>query len=325
MPRKATSKKEPTTKKMLSWRENDDVIQTAVNIAEERELSKQAAFSLLFRNGIALYDLEEEVRAHLKEKRIEEVERLEASPNPWIRKQAQSLRTMATLYAPTDSEVIEFIRLATQERMYGRFQREEEAGAVARDEQGQEERTASFPEHMVVMYGQPPIDEDTAVIAIGSSVIAPGGADVIAVQLANYRGDGTSLLASLKDDGLHNAIDVPREQRAEPDSSVVSIQHDLAFTIAFEDGGAKIQRAPLDPSTGEYEHFATVGRCPGLRKPSAFVVMWLDGGIRIDRRGITCFRCPSPADVDADQVVVQQAGNTFVYTHGEEEIQVLHA
>lgn len=318
MPRKA-SPKEATTKKMLSWRESEDVIQAAVAISEAEDSNKQITFSALFRNGIALHDLQEEVRAYLKSQRIQEVERLEQSKDKWLRREAKSRRTMLTLYEPTDSEVIEFIRIAAKERMYGRVQREDEEAS----DEG--ERHASFPDDQEVIDAEAPVDGRTAVAKIGSSVVGKGGMDNINVLLRGVREDGGAWSVNLWNDTLQQAFLVSADELMDDGDSRISFQGDLAFSLLFSDGRLALTKSLLDGRTGEYEPASVSNEFLGISRPQAFVIEWLDGAIRIGSDGVTCYRLPRPVEIEADRSVIQYEGYAAIYQQGSEDVQMLHA
>jgi len=316
MPRKPAPKKDPNAKRMLSWRESDDVIQTAISIAEAEDSNKQMTFSALFRNGIALHDLQEEVRAYLKEQRMGEVAKLEQSKDKWLRREAKSRRTMLTLYEPTDGEVIDFIRTAAKGRMYGKVQRE------ASDKEA--DLTASFPEETDVKEGNPPIDEHTVVVKIGAGVIGDGDMNTISAILRGVRDDGSAWLANFWDGTYQKATLIPSSEMMDDGDSRISFQGDLSFSILFSDSRLACSKSLLDGRTGEYGTSTVTHDYLGVSRPQAFVIEWLDGAIRMDADGVACYRLPALCDVEPNQFVVRYEGYTIVYEQGHEDLQVLH-
>ena len=319
MPRKA-SPKETAAKKMLSWRESEDVIQAAIAISEAEDSNKQITFSALFRNGIALHDLQEEVRAYLKSKRMQEVEKLEQSKDKWLRREAKSRRTMLTLYEPTDAEVADFILIAVKEKMYGGIRRPTDTKGTARQSD-----SPLFGDGVEVSNGAlPQVGDGTVTIRVGDGMAF--SADTIAASFRRDKGHGDAYAVNLIDGTLEQVLHIEKENLLDDETIAgLSIQGDIAYDIRFTSGGLFCERAFLDGRTGEYESFTPTHEYLGVPAPDSIVLTWRDGAVLIDANGVSCYKTGKKADVEANRIAIDYQGYAISAYEGSEELQVVHA
>lgn len=318
MPRKA-SPKETAAKKMLSWRESEDVIQAAIAISEAEDSNKQITFSALFRNGIALHDLQEEVRAYLKSKRMQEVERLEQSKDKWLRKEAKSRRTMLTLYEPTDAEVADFILIAVKEKMYGKIRRPADV-----ENSADRADVPLFGDGIEVSDGiLPEADDGTVTVLVGDGMAL--SEDTISAMFRNDGGHGDAHMVNLIGGTLKHVSHIEKENLLDDGATVkLSIHGDIAYNISITNNGLFCERAFLDARTGEYESFTPTHDYLGTPTPTAINLMWRDGAVRIDGNGARCYKTGEKADVEGDRIMVSFGGYTVIDDDGADDLQVLH-
>jgi hypothetical protein len=122
---------------------------------------------------------------------------------------------------------------------------------------------------------------------------------------------------------MHTSL-IPSDNMLDDGNSKLDFQGDLAFSISFSEGRLACSKSLLDGRTGEYESYAITHEYLGVDRPQAFVIEWLDGAIRMDADGVTCYRLPEQTDVEDSQFVIRYEGYAIVYEQGHEDLQVLH-
>lgn len=331
MPRKAAPKA-ASAKRMISWRESEDVYQTAVSLAEADGMNKQTAFSSYFRNGIALHDLLAEIRTYMKETREQEIEKLEQSKHEFSRKEAKGMRTMLSLYEPSDREVMEFIHIAARERMRGVRPTAEQPA-----EQGDEARPffskqPTFQGKPIEMTdGEPPIDDKTLVVEfgdlMGDKVRGRAGMPLAEPLLGEFVGVATEVDVIGGTDPIARLVGAPAgadpfSYRASP--SFYILNGTVCFDLSFDDGKMTQSRLTTDEWQDGYQD-QELTNVYDAETPTSIVVYGCDGAVRLTDGGVSCHRLPEKRDIERDRITISYADYTMILLAGSEELKVIHA
>lgn len=246
--------------KTIQWREEPHVYEEAVKIAKSEGTNNKDTFSMLFRNGIALDGIVQNVRQYLLEQRERVIEQLENSPLEWERREAKNQRLLYSLYEPSDLEVIQFIQDTVQMKIHGKVNRRVSTGGET-------------------LGNGAPVDDMTIIIDMGKMMTRPDVNDMTSIRLANH-------VVNVGKDGIQS-FDIPAEQVEGRPACELSFQHDTMYDIKV-DGTLACYKSVLNGETGEYDSLHLTDSYEGITPPTSLVLTFQGETMRIDaNEGIT--------------------------------------
>lgn len=329
MPARKKSAGQDVTRRVIQWRDEVAVLNEANKMADKEGVSNNTMFSELFRLGIGTYSIAGDVRKHLCDLREKQIQELEDTDNEWALNEAKSRRMMFNLYAPSDLEVMDFIRMAVREKIGGKVDRDALlADAAARGVPQRETPHSPVPEGAKIRKGSVPIDTSTIVVDIGSEVMEMATTDTISVSLRMPDGS-TYENAVLSENCVMFQYTNSAEEKLIADKASISIQGDVAFTFSFQETSFGIYRSLLSPETGEYGNMELLRAFSDAHFPSAIVVKWLDYALLIDEKGCSYYQGDHEMiggyEPKYYETVVRYAGYALVIRDGQDGVLVLDA